>query len=278
MGALLREAAAGWMRLRALVQLQLLRRTPVVVYQMGKVGSRSVYDSLRSAGGIFVAHVHRMNPGTIAAVAEQYRLSGRRAPRGDVLGPSLYHHAVRRGRPLEVVTLVRDPVARNLSAFFENLDAFTDIGPDRLREDVPGLIELFLAAYPHEVPLTWFDRELRATLGVDIFAVPFPAERGWVELTGSGHRVLVLKLEAGDAVMQQAIGAFLGRPDFRLRRTNVGVEKPYARLYDEVKHAIRLPEEYLERMYTSRLCTHFYPAVEIAAFRNRWQRGASDAR
>ncbi len=272
-----RLPAALWMRARTLVQLRLLRRTPIVIYQMGKVGSRSIYDSLRAQGIGPAIHVHRMNPAHIAAVAERNRRAGRPPPTGDVLGPLLYQQAVKRGRPLEVITLVRDPVARNWSAFFENLDRFAGPLSDRQRLDPSELRRLFLEVYPHEIPLTWFDDEFRAALGIDVYATPFPHRKGWLEIDAGPHRALILKLEAGDAVIEEAVGAFLGQPGFRLQRTNVGVEKPYARLYDEVTGSLRLSEEYLTRMYESRLATHFYSAAEIAAFRERWGGGSDSA-
>jgi len=283
MSAVRRRLIAHWMRIRTLANLYLRRRPPVVIYQMGKVGSRSLYDSLRSTPGVFVTHVHRMHPGNIAAVAAAHQ-ARRRRPEKEVVGPLLHAHAVERGRPLQVITLVRDPVARNLSAFFQNLAIFTDVsvtpmtGPEgKVTGRVAELGELFLTAYPHDVPLTWFDDELGAELGVDVFATPFPQAAGYCEITGSRHRVLVLKLEAGDEIIARAVKEFLDLPQFVLHRTNVGVEKPYAGLYDDVREKIRLPGEYLERMYSSRLARHFYSAAERAGFRRRWQGGEPGA-
>ena len=49
---------------------------PIIVYQMGKVGSSSIRDSLKSSGVHPVFHVHRMNPRNIEAVRNAYRRRG----------------------------------------------------------------------------------------------------------------------------------------------------------------------------------------------------------
>ena len=42
-------------------------------------------------------------------------------------------------------------------------------------------------------------------------------------------------------------------------------------IYQRFKTEIRLPDGYLERMYSSRLAQHFYSPAEIAAFQAHWR-------
>jgi hypothetical protein len=96
---------------------------PVLVYQMGKVGSETVARSLgdeQLARSVY--HLHFLTPQGLARAAETYREHWR--PDGNA------HHVwdgefIRErlqeagdGEQWPVITLVRDPVARNLSAFF----------------------------------------------------------------------------------------------------------------------------------------------------------------
>lgn len=58
---------------------QALRKSdcePVIVYQMGKVGSRSITDSLKSCDVHPVFHIHRMNPENIKRVKNEYLKKG----------------------------------------------------------------------------------------------------------------------------------------------------------------------------------------------------------
>lgn len=71
--------------------------THVLIYQLGKVGSKAVRRTLQAAGAA-TFHMHRPE-----LAAEQLRLS-REA-----------------GHRIVVITASRDLLARNISAFFENM-------------------------------------------------------------------------------------------------------------------------------------------------------------
>lgn len=94
--------------------------TPVVVYQMGKVGSSSLRHSLKYRGLWPVWHTHRMNPEYIEEIKEE------RVRRGvspvltsvDSRGLDLYNSLVKKGRPTKFISLVREPVSRNVQLSF----------------------------------------------------------------------------------------------------------------------------------------------------------------
>ena len=66
---------------------------PIIVCQMGKVGSVSVRDSLESSGIDSVFHVHRLNPDNIRSVQQDY-LDHNRTPPSEGLGERLYRDVV----------------------------------------------------------------------------------------------------------------------------------------------------------------------------------------
>lgn len=242
---------------------------PAIVYQMGKVGSKTVERTLEAHGVVPAFHIHRMAPAHIRTVKQQDWYGPVTRPL-DALGLALHGAVVRKHRPARFISLVRDPVGRNVSAFFEN---YRHLVGEKYRDsdmEVGRMIDRFLTSYPHEVPLTWFDHEVRDTLGIDVFAQPSPAEPGWMTAENPPFRLLVLKLEADDVVLAKALGSFVGVDDLELVRANVGAEKEYAKDYAEFKRRIRLPGEYLDRMYGSRYAKHFYTDEELASFRKRW--------
>jgi len=260
------QAASLWR------QVRWSRKTAVLVYQMGKVGSASVYDSLRPCPRFDVFHVHRMNPANIDKVRREHAAAGVRAP-NDRKGLSL-HRMVKSGRrPVKVITCVREPIARNISAFFQNFERFTGLDHAKSREADKRLTDRFLREYRHDVPLKWFDDEPKVTLGVDVYARPFPHERGYARINHGHTDMLVLKCETDDAVKERAISEFLGLDDFALARSNVAGDKEYARLYRAFLDRVTLPESYVEEMYASRYARHFYTESEIERMRARWLRG-----
>jgi hypothetical protein len=136
--------------------------------------------------------------------------------------------------------------------------------------DIDGMIELFLRRYMHWRPLTWFDAELKTTLGVDVYQHPFPREQGFYAIEVDNVKLLVLKCELEDEVKARAISDFLQLDQFRLIRSNVSSHRSHARQYDEFKRRIRLPPWLLDEMYESKFARFFYTDQERAEFRRRW--------
>jgi len=181
----------------------------------------------------------------------------------------------------KVITLVRDPVARNLSSFFEVLDPEMHYGLEANLQAkgheavVQELCTLFLNAYPdHELPLTFFDTEFKRALGLDVFAIPFSTAKGYQIYKGAPADTLLLRAENLVQSAREAFAEFLGIPEFELTNANLSEEKGYARIYRSVLNTIVLPDAYLQKMYNSQYATHFYSRDEIAAFQAKWRRPA----
>lgn len=264
----------------------------VLVYQMGKVGSSTVVAALdRLKPEVAVYHVHNLTNQGRAAFGRYAKRSfrkrrGTQAQRESILERLvLEKHLIRRlrrtrpGEKWRVVTLVREPVARNLSAFFETLPLRNDynfekaVQKKRIDELVPEICELFLSRYAnHDRPLTLFDERFREVMRVDVFGKPFPQSQGYEIYDSDRAKVLLLRLEDIDRCAVEAFHRFMGISEFRPVHANVGEEKRHAAVYKRLLNSIRLPDAYLSKMYDSKYTTHFYSAREIAAFREKWKR------
>jgi Putative capsular polysaccharide synthesis protein len=248
-------------------------RRPVLIYQMGKVGSRSLVAALEKLPGIEVLHVHSLNLDTLERMKEQHRVRGEPFPLHITVAERINRDIVSQGRPLEIITLVRDPISRNFAAFFENLPIFFHgCNLDDASIAIEDYIAQFLDNYYHDIPLGWFNEQLLDPFGIDVFARPFPHHRGYDILEHAGHRLLVLRCESPDDVKRSAVDSFLGIHLEDLVRTNVGNEKHYGAIYQRFKERIRLPETYVDPLLSSRYAQHFYTAEERAQIRARWVR------
>ena len=187
------------------VGLYVARKVPIIVYQMGRVGSASVANSLRMQGYDFIFHVHRMHPQNIKKVREEYISHNERPPKED-MGMKLYRHVALPGRPAEFISLVRDPVSRNVSAFFRNFKRFTGTRHEDLDLPMEELAEVFIKNYNHDVPLNWFDDEPKQTLGIDVYEYPFEKRKGYGIIEKGSFRLLILKLELEDRDKERALG------------------------------------------------------------------------
>jgi len=240
---------------------------PVIVYQMAKVGSSAVVEALH-ARGLPVFHVHRMNREHLERMRAERAALGwfiPPVPPHDRLGLRLRDGVVARGRPAKVITLVRDPIARNLSSYFEHLDAIWNRPAAYASVPIDELHRGFVERFRHDEPLTWFDDELRAVFGIDVYAHPFPA---------SGHLrvedLLIVKSELDDAAKCVAIGDFLGIRDLSLHAVNVTERKAKGEVYRQFISTLRLAPAYVEHMLDARYTRHFYNDAEREAMRRRY--------
>lgn len=252
---------------------------PIVVYQPGKVGSQSVYQSL---SGLRLPHpVHHAHFLTgfddlermmRTALADPVRSLGKLALDREV------QRALqeRPNAPWNVVTLVRDPVARNISTFFQTLDAFypeVQVQYSAGTHSMEVLHRRFLDIGFNKVsPDQWFEEQLRPVTGIDVFAVPFPWRQGYVVIRQGRVRLLLIRLESLEACAAQAFWEAFGIPRFRVPRYNTAEERWHRDLYRRFIDTLVLPEPFLRLMYDSRTARHFYSPQEIASFQSRWTR------
>ena len=164
------------------------------------------------------------------------------------------------------ITLVRDPIARNLSAFFENIE--TNIGLDAASRGTPeDLLSWFTTKYNHEFPLNWFNLEFRDQLGINVFSQPFDQEKKYVHIPGSN--VLIFRVDCEDDVVASVLSRALGR-HLEIGKENVSAEKKYSKLYSSVKKIAKFPAPFVEKMYNNDFVRHFWSTEETENFKARW--------
>jgi hypothetical protein len=276
------------------------QRFPVLIYQMGKVGSTSVDFTLKASGFPHpILHVHQLDPQGIAVTMAETRENLRRILDDRDLDASTrvmnalflrlvlreyrrnlaLYSEVRCNReriPWHIITLVRDPVAREISDFFFSLHRFPDLlaasGPARLErclDALAGDLRSKLGA-PSPWILAWFDLELAQVFGVDIYRFPFDPQRGYSILEQGNIRVLVLRLESLSQCFSEAMERFLGIRGLELINQNTAQQKDYHDLYRQVLPRVRLDAGLCRRIYDSKYCRHFYSAEERSAQVRRW--------
>lgn len=247
----------------------------VVVHQIGKVGSMSIFVPLRDMLPVPVFHTHVLNTDM-----RYFNEDDPSPPPGREAIPPHVEHAkrlrsrfLRHRKPLAVISLVREPVGRNISAFFENLRRFPHLRTPTGFAPFETLRDTFFEQWNHHEMEDWFDGQVRQPLGVDVFNKPFNKDKGFGIFRHHQHRFLIMHTELPNNLKARAVRRFLNLEKFRLAKSrNVGLQKEYAEAYKEFLARIELPESYLNSMYRSRYATHFYSAEDIAAFRAKWTR------
>jgi hypothetical protein len=273
-----------------------LGKQPLIIYQMGKVGSTSILHSLQaSVPDIPVYQVHVLSSQGILRMERKYWGETPRVFRKSLL-PETKHvfasHFLRaqlnrdfNQKRWKVVTLVRDPIARNVSEFFYSVDT-TKYDPhlpdfyERYQSKTIGtaeLIERFIERFhenseEYQLPLRWFDTEFKAVLGIDVFSGDFPKSKGYQIIHGEFAEVLLLKLEKIHKCYSEAFNEFLNLGEFRLLTANTARQKKYYPAFKSFMSLVDLPSSYVSNMYASKYMRHFYTDEEINILWEKWHK------
>ncbi len=241
---------------------------PILIYQMGKVGSTTVSKTLTQYG-LKNYQIHYLSKNKLLDIKNSHEAIGKRPPEHyklsmDVLNKNLLE------APVKIISMVRDPVARNVSAFFNNIDRFLNKKP-LSTISMENLVHTFLHKYPHKIATNWFEDEFKPITGIDILSCPINNRDSYFRLDNSDIDFLLLKVEASDEMKVQALNEFI--PNLGLKSLtygNVGSDKNYSGPYERFRKEFCVPSDYLADMYGAQLIRHIYTTQEIELMRSRW--------
>lgn len=251
------------------------RRDPILVYSMGKVGSSALSSSLQRASGRPVIHLHN-----IAKAEHEYHRKWREDRdllehqlvwwRGEYVRLRLA--MAPRSKKWDVIAGVRDPFSMWVSSFFEAAKQYRYLDPDQSADevDIDVLVEN-LCSIVDRLSRDWFTTELQPTTGIDVYARPFPTEKGFQQYESGRFRMLLIRFEDLPMVGPDSLARFLGLDvPVPLVKANVASQKWYSDVYQRFLAEAQIPELVLDQAYKSRQALHFYTREELQAFRCRW--------
>jgi len=215
----------------------------VLIWQMGRVGSVALRKSLE-ASQIDARHAHYLFHD-----GEYYRT--KKITVEEVFNPS---------NPWKVVSIARDPIARNLSAFMVDLQSKIN----RKEHALEPLRKRFINYYNHDWCLNWFQNELCQI--VDVFNQPF---RNSQVLSNGTTDVLLLRTENLNNCAA-AMNGFLNVTNFSMLYSNSA--EALFKYYKQFKQYMRgrIPVPLMDKYYYSAYAQHFYTPKELIRLREFW--------
>ena len=252
-------------------------KTMVLVYQMGKVGSTAITQAVESLHlGIPVYHLHFLNDldaveqsirrSWFMSEAQLHHLEHCRQIRKQIDNQSEQQHCY-------VITLIRDPVARNISGFFYNLNLSKPELFEKFstgKRSISQLHDIFFESVNFDDGSQWFDQQLKPVFGIDVFNEIYPKPNGYKIYRKDNVSILLIKLEHLNTCGQHAFKEFLDIDDFEVISANRSEDTHYYEILKRFQETVQFPEDYLRKAYATRIAQHFYSTQEIEQFKTRW--------
>ena len=229
-----------------------------LVYTMGKVASIAVSESL-TCSGIPNHHVHLMTDDSLyEAMAESTR---KRAFPADHVGRSIsIYRRFKNSKRVKIVTLIRDPLARNISTVFQNLPK-KSYGFQALSSLVKQL--------PTDPITQWNEEQFKLATGISLFDVGFSPEDKFSVYCSGRFEILTIRTDLSNTKKSKLLS------DFFHQEVNVGVAneantKWYNELYMEFLKEMPLNTEWIDHCLNSVGISVFFTDNEIANLRKQY--------
>lgn len=233
---------------------------------MGKVGSTSIYFALKSQLGAKVLFAHRLLDQSIEHFNKPYIENGIPIQRFK-MAQFIHRHLFNR-KQVKIITVVREPMARNISEFFQNFRAYNK-GKTIQESTVDEAIKHFIDDFRHDMPVYWIQNELMIQLNLDLDELSIDQEKKSSLIKKENFELLLLRTDLDDLKKEVLVNEFVNT-NIKIKRKNTHQEKYYKEFYQQFLDHIIIPSELIEKVYQAEYLTCFYTPSEIQGFKNHW--------
>lgn len=244
----------------------------ILIYSIGKVGSSSVYDSIRSAfpNSNAVFHIHSLNPLRIEEQKRYYRQSERASiPLHLIISESISHELEAFKGNVYVITLIREPISRELSSVYQDYFNFStdkNIASELMRKVSEDKVLELTKRLPEE---TWFDSEIKSVFGFDVLNDPFLVNKAFGIWSNGNVKLALLRMENLNQIFSRAMSELFGVDKFVLLHSNDSADKFYSDSYKRDSRAFKLTEDQLNAILSKPFYAKFY-SDKIDEVRCKW--------
>ncbi|MFW6047622.1 MAG: putative capsular polysaccharide synthesis family protein [Candidatus Woesearchaeota archaeon] len=245
----------------------LIKKEIVLVYTMGKVGSTTVYKTIKKhCPKKLTYHVHFLSDNYLNSPNPNKSNfdHNRRLAKNIRSVINLFPN-----KRIKIISLVRDPISRDISNVFENPKNFID--KDSLEKySVPELIDIYQKKETHTYTLNWFSKEFQNYTNINIYNYPFQKEDGFSIIKDKEFEVLLIKMEYLNENGSIALSKFLKVKIPELELENMGAMKTTKMLQKKFAEQYVPNKSEINTVYNSTLVNHFYSEKEINNLKNKW--------
>jgi hypothetical protein len=251
----------------------------VIAYGHPKTATTSTAEALAPVPGVASFHAHVLRPRHFTWVRNTF-IAPTDAGICPEDGPAQWAlaDALAGSRPVHLVTLVRDPIAVQISWFFFGLQRWLRSSRPVDIATIPfqDLLKLFHGSFPRDGVLNWFEHEWCPVTGHGVDHLGEVRDGGCPVVSFGPHRAAVMSAELSDERKARHLESFLHLPSGSVTfpRSNLGADRRRPEVYDRLKAAIGSDPDLLDRVYASPFARTFFTPETLDGFRRRWTDGS----
>jgi len=242
-----------------------LDRDLILVYTLSKVGSSSVYYSLKKKFPYKeIHHVHFLGDTWLNKFKNDHEIFQNNLKTAD----KLFTLFKKKRWNVKIITLTRDPIARDISGIFQAWQHIFDV--DDINKITSEKILDYLNNNDFSYSENWFETDFLEFTGLNVFNEKFDADKGYQLYQANHGPILLMQLEQLNKVYNAAMNAFIGKGEYVLQQENITSSRASGTLNKKVKTLFRMPLNKIETIYNSKYINTFYTTSQIKSFKDRW--------
>ena len=260
-----------------LKKLKTFYYNPIIVFTMGKVGSRAIVEAIER-NGIFPMDLHWLNSTyhTIKDANLFYKNKYRRKIYEIIHNCFLYILMFFQKKKIKVITVFRDPIEVRHSFLFQDLHLFlfdyfgTNKDIVRANSDENFLFKIMNTYLKEYYFKNYLENEVCKIFKLDKNNLDFNKKNGIGYFKSKKYEILFLTQEKMDSNII-SIEKFLGI-DLEIKRINDSREKWYYPIKNKFQERTKYEELYLRNFYKNNNVNIFYSDEEIEGFIKKWKK------
>lgn len=245
-----------------------VKNLEIVIYTLGKSGSSSVFYTLMNElpfKNIF--HLHFLSDHWIKNI-----FPGTPHERNIHKANSYFKHLrnqKKTKKKIKYITLVREPISRDISGFFQNYR----LSNFKIDKNNIESIRKTISNSGHELSTTWFDSDFLQHTNFDVFNTKFDKKKGYqIYEINQSEEVLIILTHRLSEVFEKAIFQFLNLEVEKLINFNISSNKKDAKVIQNLKNNYFEEDNVIDEVYSSKFMNHFFYDHEIEQLKNKWKK------
>ena len=233
----------------------------IIVLTIGKVGSSSVYYSLKEQ---VTKRIHYLSENGIKTSWAEHKLSSRKSVPLHLITSLILSKLLKKtDHKYYIITVFREPIQRKISSFFQNLDKYKEgITLEGLSFDSNKVEQILNDSYflnnSNEEDL-WINNELINPFGFLVYQKSEIQKNDFLIEKTENVELLILKMENLNKSFSKSASTFLNLDKTIVLKTyNDGAEKYYKKEYKKFKVNFKLERETLKVLCETNYFSTFY--------------------
>ena len=241
-------------------------QSPIAIYQMGKVGSSTIYATLKQLNANPVYHVHFLRKSEIERMQKKYKDAGLSQVYPHLIQSKIIAGLVKNKiLKWNIITIVRDPMAAKLSHLFHNPKVhhkylFDKNGAlDKERALAIAIEKINEIDLQTDFVYNWINDEFNNYLKINVFDFSFNKKKGFQVINTGGHVILIIQTESINNALVDAIKEMkISSKELCIQIANENKNQEFSEIYEYVKKNLMISEKKAREIYNCKYVHHFY--------------------